>query len=204
MDATGPTPGPTAPTPGRASRSRPGVGLPLVVPVALLATGAAMVGLALDQLAYASDTGAPGPGFLPTWVGGALVVVALIDLVATARRAAREPSPEAGEAAAEAGEAAAEAGEAAAEPEDAPPASLRELLPVRVLLLLAVVAAAVVAMRYAGAPLALAGLVFALMRFVQREPVLRSLVTAVATSAAVYVVFELALGTPLPHGPFES
>lgn len=196
MDATDPTPRPTAPTPGRASRSRPGVGLPLVVPVALLATGAAMVGLALDQLAYASDTGAPGPGFLPTWVGGALVVVALIDLVATARRA-REPSPEAGEAAAE-------AGEAAAEPENAPPASLRELLPVRVLLLLAVVAAAVVAMRYAGAPLALAGLVFALMRFVQREPVLRSLVTAVATSAAVYVVFELALGTPLPHGPFES
>jgi hypothetical protein len=221
----------------------PGGRLAPLVPLLLLAVGAALLAVSSRELSYVSDTGAPGPGFLPRWVGGALMVVALVDLVGTTRRAGGRPAAPAAAPASHAGPgprpepdpeptagpeptvgpatdptaedaASGPAGptaEAAADPArdpagaaeaDAPPDRLRDLLPARVVLLLVIIGATIALMPYAGAPVALAGLVFAIMRWVQAERVLRSLVTGVATAGAIYAVFELALGMPMPHGIF--
>ncbi len=118
-----------------------------------------------------SATFGPGVGFLPFWLGALLAVLALILLVNAWRR------PE--------------------DPQERPPFPGKKAL-ISVSLVLAGLAAYIILMEWLGFVVNTVLLVTFLLKGVERERWPMTLLIAVLTTAALYIIFRVLLGIKLP------
>ncbi|HEX2726959.1 MAG TPA: tripartite tricarboxylate transporter TctB family protein, partial [Beijerinckiaceae bacterium] len=120
---------------------------------------------------YSAPDG-PGPGFFPIWYGVGIIVLSLVLVARSLLSPARE---------------------------DAEPADRIGLL--RALGTWLAFATAVALLKPLGFTISFALLTFVIVAVVFRRPLVVAGVTALATAAAFYLTFPLALGVPLPAGP---
>ncbi|MPZ79721.1 MAG: hypothetical protein GEV28_04710 [Actinophytocola sp.] len=141
----------------------------LIVPMLLTAAGTFLIVESVHSLPYRTTEGQPGPGFLPIWLGGVLIGISGL-IVFQDRRSLR-------------GDTASPA---------ANPARWK------IVKFLAVMAAGILAIQFAGALVGIALLIVAELWWVEDQPFWRSVAVAVLISAATYALFEVALDVQLP------
>ena len=122
-----------------------------------------------------SGTFGPGAGFLPFWLGAALAILSIVLLV----NASREP---------------AQASDRSPFPKGGAVLAILEAV--------GGLAAFILLLETLGFLLSIALLTAFLLRVVEREPWLTSVIVAVANAAGLYVIFQMLLGVSLPKNFF--
>ncbi|MEI8189852.1 MAG: tripartite tricarboxylate transporter TctB family protein [candidate division NC10 bacterium] len=122
-----------------------------------------------------SGTFGPGAGFLPFWLGAALAILSIVLLV----NASREP---------------AQASDRSPFPKGGPVLAILEAV--------GGLAAFILLLETLGFLLSIALLTAFLLRVVERERWLTSVIVAVANAAGLYVIFQMLLGVSLPKNFF--
>lgn len=148
----------------------------LIVPMLLAAAGVFLIVESIRSLPYTTSEGQPGPGFLPMWLGGALIGISIVIVLLERRyvqgdRMVRDSPP--------------------------PPAA-NTAARWKIVQFLVVMAGAILTVQFAGALAGIALFVIAELWWVERQSLWRSAVAAVLISAATYVLFDVALGVWLP------
>lgn len=153
----------------------------LVIPVGLFALGAFLIFYSRENYVYINPASGPGPGFFPTWLGIALVILAAVLIISELiSRRSRVPI----------------------EPEQAgghyhyPPDVI--VRPITLLLFAGLVGAAIWIMGAVGTTAALATFVFTESLLIERRGLVRAGVAAVFIPLAVFLIFNVALRVPLP------
>lgn len=142
--------------------------------------------------------GAVGAGFLPAVLGGFVLVASVVDLVRLTAARRRPPAPVTG-AEAIAVEAAHRSAEATA-PEKDVFGRTESQRSRATLLIFVVIGVALALVPLVGLLLALTLLVFSLLFFLERKPLVAAVGGAVVSLAVAWSVFVLLLAIPLPRG----
>ncbi|MGH3757607.1 tripartite tricarboxylate transporter TctB family protein [Actinophytocola sp.] len=165
---------PEAPAENEGAAQQPSRGR-LIVPMLLTAAGIFLIVDSVRGLPYHTSEGQPGPGFLPMWLGGALIGISGL-IVFLERRSAQGDSP----------------------PPAATAVHWNNAARWKIVKFLGVMAGGILAVQFAGALVGIVLLVIAELWWVEGQALWRSALVAVLISAATYALFEIALGVQLP------